>query len=171
MQFYTHIYTGEGKGKSTAALGLALRAVGHGWRVYIGQFAKGMKYSELNALERLNGVDVELYGWDECMLGKPFNDQHRQDTLEGLQRCEEMCRSGDYQVVILDEVLVAIHLGLLDENCLLDFVERFQGKLELVLTGRYASESMLKVADLVTEIRCLKHYYREGVLSRKGVDC
>jgi len=171
MQYFTHVYTGNGKGKTTAAIGLALRAAGSGRRVYIGQFSKGMRYSELAALEHVPGVDVELFGWDDCVVGRKITDDMRSDTLRGLERCREKAASEDYSMLILDEVLIAIKLGLLEENTVLSFMDDFHGKLELVLTGRYGSEAVMDAADLVTEMRCIKHYHEQGVLSRKGVDC
>lgn len=170
MAGYVHVYTGDGKGKTTAALGLALRAAGAGWRVFIAQFAKGSPSSELRALARLSDrVTVCQFGragW----IGPTPAPEDIQAAQEGLLKCWEAITSGQYQLVILDEVILGPVLRLFSLEDLLALIDARPDEVELVLTGRYAHPAILERADLVTEMRDLKHYYRQGVLARTGIE-
>ena len=170
---YTHIYTGGGKGKTTAALGLAMRAAGAGLRVYLGEFIKEMEYGEIGILrERFPEVKVELFGTSAgCLIDRQPTEEDLRGAAEGLDRAEEAMKSGDYDLVILDEVTVAVELQLLPEERVLQLMDEKPDSVELVLTGRGATEAMRERADLVTEMEEVKHYYRQGVCSRKGIEC
>jgi cob(I)alamin adenosyltransferase len=164
-----HVYTGEGKGKTTAALGLALRACGAGCRVYIGQFIKGKSCSELKALNSLKNITVEQYGRGVFLGSKPAI----KDILlakSGLNKAVKAIDSKKYRVVILDEINIALHLGLLNIKEVLHLMRKTPKTIELILTGRYAPRQVIKSADLVSEIKEVKHYYKKGVKARKGIE-
>ena len=166
-----HIYTGDGKGKTTAAMGLALRAAGAGLRVYIGQFVKDMKYHEVRLIEQaLPQITVEQLGRG-CFLDRPPNEGDRQAAREGLERARALMESGDYDLMILDEFSIAIVCGLFTEQEAQALVDAKPASLELALTGRYMPQSLLDRADLATEMKELRHYYAsQGVLARDGIE-
>lgn len=170
-QGYLQIYTGNGKGKTTAAMGLALRAAGAGLRVYIGQFVKDMKYHEVLLLEQvLPQITVEQLGRG-CFIDRPPNEQDRQAALEGLHHVRQLMESGQYDLMILDEFSIAIVCGLFTEQDALDLLNARPASLELVLTGRYMPDSLLQQADLVTEMKEVRHYYAtQGLLARDGIE-
>lgn len=167
---YVHVYTGDGKGKTTAALGLALRAVGAGWRVFFAQFAKGAATSELASLDYLHGrIEVRQFGEAHFIRRGPeiADVDHAQ---RGLLECKAAILSGDYRLVVLDEANVAVALGLFGVDDIVDLISCRPDPVELVLTGRWAHPRIVERADLVTEMREVKHYYRRGVLARAGVE-
>ncbi|KAF2957569.1 cob(I)yrinic acid a,c-diamide adenosyltransferase [Thermotoga sp. Ku-13t] len=166
---FVHVYTGNGKGKTSAALGLALRALGHGMRVYIAQFLKGMDYGELHSLKRFENVTLERFGRPKFIHGKPDEEDVRL-AMEGLNRCREVVSSGEYDIVIMDEANIAVFLGLFSVQDLLEVVAKRHERTEVVITGRYAPEELIDVADLVTEMVEIKHYYSKGVQARKGIE-
>lgn len=170
---YVQIYTGDGKGKTTAALGLALRAAGAGLQVYIGQFIKEMEYGEIGMIrERLPEITVELYGNPKgCIIDRAPSAEDIASAKAGLSRAKEALCSGDYDVVILDELTIPVSLGLLDEADVLNLIREKPDTVELIITGRDATESMIEAADLVSDMQEVKHYYRQGVLSRRGIEC
>jgi cob(I)alamin adenosyltransferase len=166
------IYTGDGKGKTTAALGLSLRAAGHGLRVYVGQFMKRYPYGELAAAARLGDrVVIEQFGSTECL---PLRAEPAAADVElaraGLARCRAALRSGEFAVVILDEACVAVRFGLLAEGDLLALLEERPPGVELVLTGRFATPALVERADLVTEMREIKHPFAAGWPARDGIE-
>jgi cob(I)alamin adenosyltransferase len=164
------VYTGNGKGKTTAALGLALRASGAGLRVYFAQFMKGRPTSELAALRRLKPpVRVVRFGRCCFVRGKPCV-QDVAEARRGLVSVGRALRSGRYDVVILDEANVAVHVGVLDVADLLALIDAKPAGVELVLTGRNADRRVVARADLVTEMREVKHYFGQGVWARKGIE-
>ncbi|MGQ9577468.1 MAG: cob(I)yrinic acid a,c-diamide adenosyltransferase [Candidatus Aminicenantales bacterium] len=169
---YIHIYTGNGKGKTTAALGLALRAAGYGIRTYIGQFLKGQSYGEIEAAKRLGSlITIEQFGrkgFIHVTENPDAEDIAR--AQRGLERSLKMMLSGRYQIIILDEINVAIYFGLIKEQEVLDFISQKPEQVELILTGRYAPASVIRRADLVTEMKEKKHYYQKGVRARKGIE-
>jgi cob(I)alamin adenosyltransferase len=164
-----HVYTGQGKGKTSAAMGLALRSAGHHRRVHIGQFMKVGERGEVEALGRIGGVDVEQYGPGGRLGSGPGGD-HERCARDGLTRSSAALRGGDYDVVILDEIDVAISCGLLSVEDCLDLLDQRPPHVELVLTGRSAPAELIERADLVTEMREIKHYFRRGVTARPGVE-
>jgi cob(I)alamin adenosyltransferase len=167
---YVHVYTGDGKGKTTAALGLALRAVGAGWRVFFAQFMKGTDSSELESLGHLDGrIEVRQYGQSHFIRRGP-GTADLDHAQQGLIECKEAILSGAYRLVVLDEANVAVALGLVSVDELVDLIACRPEPVELVLTGRWAHPRVVERADLVTEMREVKHYYRRGVLARAGVE-
>ena len=167
---YVQVYTGDGKGKTTAALGLALRAAGAGLRVFMAQFVKGMKYSELDAVERFSDlITLKQYGRDYFIHKGPCHEDILLAQM-GIKEVKQIIKTGHYQLVILDEANVAIFTDLFSVNDLLDLIRIKPENVELVITGRYADPRVLQKADLVTEMVEVKHYYRQGVIARIGIE-
>ncbi len=167
---YVHVYTGDGKGKTTASLGLTVRAIGAGLRVFIGQFIKGMHYSEIQALERFgDAVTVRQFGRGCFIYDAPSAEDIRL-AEEGLDEVRQVLAAGAHRLVILDEANVAVTAGLLPVERLLELIETKPPNVELVLTGRGADARVIEKADLVTELREIKHYYDTGVTGRKGIE-
>jgi cob(I)alamin adenosyltransferase len=168
-QGYVQVYTGNGKGKTTAALGLALRAAGAGMKVFIAQFVKEERCSEHLALERFG----EMIVYRQYGRGLIRNEPAEEDVAgarEGMREVSDAVHSGAYDVVILDEINVAVSLGLIGVEEVLALIREKPDSVELVLTGRNAHEAVIKEADLVTEMRELKHYYQNGVGARRGIE-
>jgi len=167
---YVHIYTGHGKGKTTAALGLGLRAAGAGLKVHMIQFMKGRRYSELDAIEKIPNFTISQNGRDE-FVSKENPEQIDIDLAQkGFAKAQDVIKNGKYDMVILDEINVAVDYNLVNLDGLVKLIEEKPEKLELVLTGRYAHPELTKVADLVTEMLEIKHPYQSGIQARKGVD-
>lgn len=166
---YIHIYTGNGKGKTTAALGLGLRAVSAGKKVYFGQFVKGMKYSEVDSMNFIPNIEFEQYGKD-CFIYNLPTDDDIQRAKEGLKKISKILESGIYDIVVLDELNIAIYFKLLDVNEVIEAIENRAPHVEVIITGRYAKKELIEIADLVTEMQEIKHYYTKGVENRKGID-
>ena len=159
---YVHVYTGNGKGKTTAMLGLALRAYGAELKVYIGQFLKFGEYNEVKAIRKfLPDIVIEQYG-DGYVVGAPITRSHVESTKEGFQKAISALRSCKYDVVMLDEINIAICLSILDIDDVLRMIEEKPEGIELILTGRYASREIMEAADLVSDIRAIKHYFYSG---------
>jgi cob(I)alamin adenosyltransferase len=169
---YVHVYTGNGKGKTTAALGLALRAAGHGLKTYFGQFLKGHPYGELKSVKRLSTlISIEQFGRKGFLhVTENADEEDIARAKEGLSRCLKAMLSGNYRVIVLDEINVAVYFHVLSEKEVLDFLARKPEDVEIVLTGRYAPASFIRRADLVTEMKERKHYYRKGVAARAGIE-
>lgn len=163
------VYTGNGKGKTTAALGLALRAAGAGLRVYIAQFIKGRCYSELKALEKIKKIKIEQFG-RSCFIKRKPRPQDIKLAQRGLEKIKEILAQKFYQVIILDEINVALKLRLLKLKDVIELLKKCPRNLELVLTGRYAHPQILNSADLVSEIKEVKHYFKKGIKARKGIE-
>lgn len=175
---YVQVYTGDGKGKTTAAIGLCVRALGAGLSVYFGQFIKGMRYSEIKVLEsiQLLGSDPELaklkieqYGRG-CFIYRDPGPEDLDAAAQGIQKALKALVSGTYDLVVLDEINVAHKIGLVSDDDLRLLLDRRPGTVELVFTGRYAPPFLLARADLVTEMRPLRHYYEKGVQARDGIE-
>ncbi|MDY6863610.1 MAG: cob(I)yrinic acid a,c-diamide adenosyltransferase [Thermodesulfobacteriota bacterium] len=170
MKGYIHVYTGEGKGKTTAALGLALRAAGAGIKVYFAQFVKGMRYSEFHALARLQDlITVKQYG-RRCFIYETPEEEDIKLAREGLKEVKDIMCSGIYRIVILDEANIATHFSLFSVEDLLDFIYAKPEGVELIITGRMADPRIIKEADLVTEMKEVKHYFQKGVEARDGIE-
>jgi cob(I)alamin adenosyltransferase len=170
MQGYVQVYTGDGKGKTTAALGLALRAVGAGKSVYIAHFMKKGDYGEMVAMERLGGkVAAEQFGTGRFVRGKP-DEEDLAVARKGLQALISALESRRYDLVIADEINSAAACGVLEATDLLDLIAHRPEQVELVLTGRGALPEVIEAADLVTEMRAVKHYFEQGVPARKGIE-
>jgi len=170
MKGYVQVYTGNGKGKTTAAFGLALRAAGASLRVYIAQFVKGMKYSELNTLAKLSdSITIKQYG-RSCFIYRDPGKEDIKAAQEGLKEVREVMCSGKYQMIILDEANIATHYNLFSVEELLDFIQAKPEEVELIITGRMADPRIVEEADLVTEMKEIKHYYQKGVKARDGIE-
>ncbi len=170
MQGFVQIYTGDGKGKTTAAIGLAVRAAGAGIQVYLAQFLKEGDYSECIALKRFSDlITIEQFGLGRFIKGKP-SDQEIAAAQKGLEKVKGIMAGGEHKLVILDEANVAVMMGLLTVRDLLDFIAIKPEDTELVLTGRGAPDEVMEVADLVTEMKAIKHYYTKGVQARVGIE-
>lgn len=168
---YIQVYTGDGKGKTTAALGLALRAAGAGLKVFIAQFIKKERCSEHRIIsERLKDlVTVKQYG-EGLILGRKETQSDVKAAERGLAEIRDVMGSGQYDIVVLDEVNVAVRHHLIDLADLLDIMEKKPEAVELVITGRYAEERVIEKADLVTEMREIKHYQGKGTRARRGIE-
>lgn len=166
------IYTGDGKGKTTAALGLAMRAVGHGFQVYIIQFMKGKGgYGELEGLKRLQPeCQIEHFGAQGWVHKGENLEDHIQEVREAFIRAQEIIISGEWDIVILDEILNAIWFELIPESEVLELVNQKPPNVELVLTGRNASKVLIDRADLVTEMVQRKHPFEQGIMARVGIE-
>ena len=170
MKGYVQVYTGDGKGKTTAAIGLAIRALGAGWRVFIAQFLKSGEYSEHKALAQFSDhLTIKTYGRNVFIKGEP-EEEDRRLAQEGYQEIAEIVASGQYRLVILDEANVAVHYGLITVDQILDLIDRRAEGAELLITGRYAHSRLIERADLVTEMRGVKHYFDRGIKARVGVE-
>ena len=171
---FIQVYTGDGKGKTTAALGLALRAAGRGLRTYFGQFLKGRTTGEALAAAKLAPLLViETFGRKGFVIvtdGDGPADEDVALAMRGLARCREAMLSGRYDIVVLDEVCVAVALKLLPEAAVLEFIDTKPPAVEVILTGRRATPALLARADLVTEMMERKHYFAKGVRARDGIE-
>jgi cob(I)alamin adenosyltransferase len=167
---YIQVYTGNGKGKTTAALGLAVRAAGAGLRVYIAQFIKQGDYSEIKALERFSDlITIRQYGMGRFIKGEP-RPEDVEKAREGLSAAAAAMQSGSYDVVILEEANVAVSCGLFPANELLSLMKEKPEGVELLITGRGADPRVIEAADLVTEMHEVKHYFTKGVAARTGIE-
>ena len=170
MKGYIQVYTGDGKGKTTAALGLALRAVGAGLKVFIAQFIKMGDYSEIGALERLSeSVTVEQFGCGRFPKGRA-SEEDIALARRGLGRVKEVFASHQHDVVIMDEASVAVSLGLFGVKALLQIMDSKPPDVELIITGRNAPAAVIEKADLVSEVKAVKHYFQNGVKARIGIE-
>ncbi len=165
-----NIYTGNGKGKTTAALGLGLRAVGAGKKVLLVQFLKDGQSSEVKAIKKLANFEARSFG-KKGFVKKDSLVQKDYDLAErGFNFVQKAVQNGEYDLIILDEINVALWLGLLKTQPVIDLIKKTPSKTELVLTGRNASKKLIQTADLVTEMKEREHYYRKGVRARKGIE-
>jgi len=170
MKGKVHIYTGDGKGKTTAALGLSIRAAGAGMRVFFAQFIKADEYSEIKALKRFADIiTVEQFGMGGFIWDKPTREDV-EAAQKGLARVREIISSDKYDLVVLDEANIAVKLELISEQDMLDIIDAKSKKTELVITGRGASAGVIEKADLVTEMKAVKHYFENGVEARVGIE-
>ncbi|MFZ5979870.1 MAG: cob(I)yrinic acid a,c-diamide adenosyltransferase [Candidatus Zixiibacteriota bacterium] len=169
---YIQIYTGNGKGKTTAALGQAVRAAGHGLKTHMVMFMKDHPYGELPILAKLGEfITVERFGNDAFVFRKepPSNDDLAA-ARAGLAHARKAMLSGKYDIVVLDEICVTTYFKLLTTEEVLPLLKEKPDGVELILTGRYCPESWLVLADLVTEMKEIKHYYQKGVIAREGFE-
>ena len=167
---YVHIYTGPGKGKTTAALGLGLRAAGAGLKVHIIQFMKGRRYSEINTIDKIPNMTISQHGRDVFVFKEKPEQIDVDLARKGFEFAKKIVKDGKYDMIILDEINVAVDYNLIPVEEVLKFIIEKPEKLELVLTGRYAHPEIIKIADLVTEMLEIKHPYHNGLKARKGVD-
>ncbi len=169
---FVQVYTGDGKGKTTAAIGLAMRAIGNGLKVYMIQFMKGqIFYGELK-IARMHSPDFVI---KQC--GRPdFVNPKNPDSIdikmanEAIEYARNVLRSGEYDIVILDEINVALKFGLIKLEDVIELIKNKPSHVELILTGRYAHPQVIELADLVTEMKQVKHYYEKGIEAREGIE-
>jgi len=165
------VYTGNGKGKSSAAFGLALRAIGRGLKVYVIQFIKGgFDYGELYIVDKLPNLTLKAFGRGRFVTEKPAEKVDVEFAEEAFALAEEVVKSGEYDIVILDEINVALNLKLIKIEKVLELIKNKPKHVELVLTGRYAPNEIIEVADLVTEMKEVKHPFNKGFQARKGIE-
>lgn len=170
MKGYIQIYTGNGKGKTTAALGLALRAAGADMKIYFAQFIKGKPYSELSILKnRIPEITIKQYGLGCFIVDKPTEDDINA-AIKGLNEIANIILSEKYDMIVLDEITIALYYKLFSADRLIKVLQSKSDKTEIVITGRYAPDELIKIADLVTEMKEIKHYYKDGVEARKGIE-
>lgn len=169
---YIHCYTGNGKGKTTAAIGQAIRAAGAGLKTYIIQFMKDYPYNEIFSLKPLEPwITIEQVGNDDFVIKQKYPSKKDIATAKkGLEKAKKTMLSNKYDIIILDEIFVAIYFKLLDKKELLEFISSKPENIELILTGRYCPQEIIEIADLVTDMQEIKHYYNSGVLARQGIE-
>lgn len=173
---YIQVYTGEGKGKTTASLGLTMRALGRGWNVLIVLFTKGgSDYGELFSFRELspnlmNNLTIVQAGLDRIVYKDNVCDADKEEVRRGWDLAKEAALSGKYQLIVLDEANIAIRLGLIELEDMKEFLKNKPEELEVVITGRYAHPEIVEMAHLVSEIKPIKHYWDLGVVARKGIE-
>lgn len=169
MKGYVQVYTGNGKGKTTAGLGLAVRGAGAGLQVFVGQFLKQGNYSEIKALSRFDNITVEQFGMGKFVKGAP-SEKETAAARAGYARLCDILTAGAHDLVIVDEGNVAVTCNLISEAEMLALIARKPENVELVITGRGALPSVMARADLVTEMKEIKHYFHQGVAARRGIE-
>lgn len=170
MKGYIQVYTGNGKGKTTAAFGLALRAVGAGKKVFVAQFIKGKSYSEIDAIHKyIPDIVVKQYGLD-CFIYNQPTSADVQAARKGLSEVAMLIANAKYDVVILDEICIALYYNIFSISEVMKIITSKPVQTEIIITGRYAPNEIIAVADLVTDMREVKHYYNNGVEARKGIE-
>lgn len=169
---YVQVYTGNCKGKTTATLGLAFRAMGHGLKTYIGQFMKSQAYGEVRASQMVVPfITIEQYGEGGLIHVKPSPDKKDINAAQsGLARASDRLLSGDYNIVVLDEIFTAAYFRLIKVEDILALIADKPSGVELILTGRYAPPEVIEAADLVTEMLEVKHYFQKGIAARTGIE-
>lgn len=170
---YIQVYTGDGKGKTTAAIGLAVRAAGRGKKCFIAQFMKKGDYGELIAIRKFlsDSIHIQQFGLPGFHLKRnSVSSKERSVALEGLEAVHAAIKSGQYDIIILDEINILLHFKIVDLDMVLKIIEDRPNHIELVLTGRNAPAEILKRADLITEMKNIKHYYDQNVLARSGIE-
>jgi cob(I)alamin adenosyltransferase len=169
-QGFIHVYTGNGKGKTTAALGLGMRAVGAGYKVHMIQFMKGRRYHELNAIDELSNFTLSQHGRDEFVSKEKPEQIDIDMAQDGFLYAKKLLKTREHDMLILDEINVAVDFNLIDLQDVITLIEQKSKDVELVLTGRYAHPEIIKRADVVTEMLEIKHPYQEGIEARPGID-
>lgn len=170
MKGYIQVYTGNGKGKTTAAFGQALRAEGAGLNVFIGQFVKGKTYNENDAVAKyLKHTTVKQYGLG-CFIVNTPTKADISAARKGLEEMRKVIQTGNHDVVIMDEVNIALYYKLFEIDELIELMKNKPDHVELILTGRYAPQEIIDMANLVTEMKEVKHYYQDGVQAREGIE-
>ena len=167
---YIHVYTGNGKGKTTSAIGLGIRAAGAGLKVHMLQFMKGRRYSELDSIEKIENFTYSQHGRDEFVNKQNPEKVDINLAKEGFSLAKKLIKSEKFDMIILDEINVAVDFNLIDIKDLMKLTENKPEKLELVLTGRFAHAEIQRIADYVTEMLEIKHPYQHGIQARKGID-
>ncbi|NBC84005.1 MAG: cob(I)yrinic acid a,c-diamide adenosyltransferase [Bacteroidetes bacterium] len=170
MKGFIQVYTGNGKGKTTAAIGLSIRAVGAGKKVFFAQFIKGKPYSEIKVLqESLPAITLKQYGLG-CFIEKEPTKADIESAQKGLQEIKKIIQTDSYDLIVLDEANIALFFNLFSVTELIEIVQSKPPETEIIITGRYAPEEIIAIADLVTEMKEVKHYYNSGIEARKGIE-
>ena len=165
------IYTGNGKGKTTASLGMATRFLGHHKKVCLIQFMKkNVEYGEINFFEHIPNIDIIQFGTPDFVDKNNPLEIDIEEAVLGFEKAKEVILSSGYDLVILDELNVALDFDLVSLDDVLPFIQEHKDDVELVITGRYAPEELLKIADLVTEMKEIKHYYQNNISAREGTE-
>ena len=164
------IYTGNGKGKTTASLGLGLRAVGAGKKVLLIQFLKDGKSSEIKVIKKLKNFDVKTFGKKGFVSKNNLLKEDFNLAMQGFNFAQKAIESKKYDLIILDEMNMVNYFGLIKIEDILELIKKVPKKTELVLTGRKASKKIIQLADLVTEMKEIKHYYIKNIKARKGIE-
>lgn len=173
---YVQVYTGEGKGKTTAAMGLSLRALGQGKKVNITMFTKGGdNYGEIKAFNKLQpdirkNLTINQAGLDRIVYTSNETEEDRKIMRQGWENAKKVINSGEADLVVLDEINIAVDLNIIDEKDVLETIKNKPENVEIVMTGRNAHKSIMEVADLVSNIQAVKHYYDAGVMAREGIE-
>ena len=165
-----HIYTGNGKGKTTAALGLALRAVGTGKKILLIQFLKDGSSSELKAIRKIKNFEVKVFGKKGFISKNNLTKKDFNLAQQGFNFAQKAIESKKYDLIILDEINLVVNFGLIKTEDLIKLIKKTSSKTELILTGRYASKKLIRLADLVTEMKETKHYFKKAFKARKGIE-
>lgn len=166
---YIHVYTGDGKGKTTAALGLSIRAVCAGKRVFFGQFIKGMDYSELECTRFIANLEIKQFGRGCFIYDEPVEEDYKA-ARQGLEELKQILSEGKYDIVVMDELNIALYYKLFTVDEVIHIINNRKENVEVIITGRNAPEEIIEIADLVTEMKEIKHYYTQGVEARKGIE-
>lgn len=169
MKGYIQLYTGNGKGKTTAALGLAVRAAGAGKTIFIAQFVKGMHYAELDSLKNFASIELKQYGLDCFIVNQPAQEDV-DAARKGLEEVSGLIAQNKFDIIILDEICIALYYKLFEIEEVLAILHAKPAEMEIVMTGRYAPQELIQIADLVTEMTEIKHYYQQGTEARKGIE-
>jgi len=165
------VITGNGKGKTTSAFGQALRAVGQGYKVCVIQFMKGRKYGEVKAIEKhIPEIQIIQSGLDSFVMRDNPAPVDVALAQKGLERAKEVVQSGEFDMVILDEINVAVDFNLISEEDLLQLVGKKKPEMSIIVTGRYASDKLIQMADLVSEVTEVKHHYNAGIKDQPGIE-
>ena len=173
---YIQVYTGDGKGKTTASLGLAMRALGRCWKVLIIMFTKGGDdYGELNSFMNLSpaikdNLKIIQAGLDRIVYKNNETEDDVKEIQKGWELAKKAIKNDEYQLIILDEANIAIDMGILDVNEVVEVLKNKPEEMEIVLTGRNANPKIIEIAHLVSEIKPVKHYWDTGIAARKGIE-
>ena len=169
---FIQVYTGNGKGKTTAAIGQAVRAAGFGLKTYFVMFMKEFPYNEVKSLEKLKDlITIVQVGKDDFVYKKvPPSEEEKTKIKNALAEAKTKMLNGEYDLIVLDEIFVSIYFGLIGKEEILSFIAEKPQDVELILTGRYSSQEIIDKADLVTEMKEVKHYYEKGALARRGIE-
>lgn len=169
---FIQVYTGSGKGKTTAAIGQAVRAAGFGLRTYFLMLMKEFPYNEVKSLDKLKDfISVVQVGKDDFVYKKVLpSEEEKSKVKNALNEAKIKMLSGAYDLIVLDEIFVSIYFGLISKEEVIEFIEAKQYNIELIMTGRYCPQEIIDKADLVTEMKEVKHYYEKGVLARRGIE-
>lgn len=171
MKGFVQCYTGNGKGKTTAAIGLAIRAAGWGKHSIIIQFLKGQKSGEQIALKRFNDlITIETYGSKNFYIPGNNDTEHKALVHKAYNRCMEVCGDSFYEIIICDEILTALHFKLITMKDIIALIQTRRNDAELILTGIGLPKKLHPYCDLITEMKDTKHYYEKGVNARKGIE-